>query len=209
MTVPLYVDGLGRPVPRGRAVRELVYQALSLPLPDWLPAASQSGNQAVSSNLLRVSGSSGVLALRTLPIDLNTHEIVAFSVGVSVDAQGNVNVGLSLKDDGNTLGVSIFQTSTGQPTAMLRLIGAGLADQPIEYILAGIDLQRRRDLTIAVGRADKSVWLLEDDQVVHHGLYPQLRLGSVRGVLDANISPPAGQTRELRVSRVSLRVETM
>jgi hypothetical protein len=209
VTLPLYVDGLGRPVPRGRSIRDLAYPALTLPLPDWLPAASQSGSQSLSAGLLRVAGSSGVLALRTLPLDLNAYEVVAFSAGFSADWYGNVNIGIGLKDDAGTLGVSIFQTSTGQPTAVLRLLGAGQPDVSIEYILAGVDLIKHRDLTVAVGRADKSVWLMQDDQVVHHGLYPQLRLGSVRGVLDASISPPAGQTRELRVSQLALRLEAM
>jgi hypothetical protein len=203
------VDATGRPVPRGRSVRDLVYPALTLPLPDWMPAASQSGSQTLSGGLLHVTGSSGTLALRTLPVDLNAHEVVAFSANFCVDASGNVNIGISLKDDPGTFGVSIFQTSTGQPTAMLRLLGAGQPDVAIQYILAGIDLTRRRDLTIAVGQSDKSVWLLQDDQVVHHDIYPQLRLGVVRGVLDAAITPPSGQTRELRVSRLSLRTETM
>jgi hypothetical protein len=209
VTTPTFVDGAGRPVPRGRCIRVLDWPALTLPMPDWLPATSQAGSQSLSGGLLRVAGSTGTLAVRTLAVDLAVHEMVAFTVGVSVDWYSFLNAGISLKDDANTVGVSIFQTSTGQPTAMLRLIGGGQPDQPIPYLLAGLDLLRRRDLTIAVGRTDKSVWLLQDDQVVHHGLYPQLRLGAVRGVLDASISPPSGQTRELRISRVTVVVETM
>jgi len=209
VTTPGFVDGTGRPVPRGRCPRVLDWPALTLPMPDWLPASSQAGMQSLAGGLLRVAGSSGTLAVRTLPVDLNAHEAVAFTVGVSVDWYSFLNLGISLKDDANTFGVSVFQTSTGQPTAMLRLVGAGQPDQPVQYLLAGLDLLRRRDLTIAIGRADKSVWLLQDDQVVHHGTYPSLRLGAVRGVLDAAISPPSGQTRELRLSRVALTVESM
>jgi hypothetical protein len=205
MTLPRFVDATGRPIPRGRAIRQLVYPAFTLPLPDWMPAASQSGSQSLSGGLLHVSGSSGTLALRTLPVDLNVHEVVAFTVGFSADSSAGINVGLSLKNDAGDIGVAIFQTSTGQPTAMLRLLGSGQPDVAIQYILAGIDLTRRRDLTIAVGRSDKSVWLLQDDQVVHHNLYPQLRLGAVRGVLDGAIST----TRDLRVSQLCLRTETM
>jgi hypothetical protein len=205
MTLPRFVDATGRPVPRGRSVRDLVYPALTLPLPDWMPAASQSGSQTLSGGLLRLAGSSGTLALRTLGVDLNAHEVVAFTAGFSADGSGGINVGISLKDDPGNFGVAVFQTGTGQPTAMLRLLGSGQPDVAIRYILAGIDLTRRRDLTIAVGRSDKSVWLLQDDQVVHHDTYPQLRLGVVRGVLDAAIST----TRELRVSQLRLRAETM
>jgi hypothetical protein len=205
MTLPRFVDATGRPVPRGSSIRDLVYPALTLPLPDWMPASSQSGSQTLSGGVLHVSGSSGTLGLRTLPVDLNVHEVVAFTTGFRADSSAGINVGISLKDDPGSLGVSIFQTSTGQPTAMLRLLGSGAADVAIEYILAGIDLTRRRDLTIAIGQSDKSVWLLQDDQVVHHNVYPQLRLGVVRGVLDAAIST----TRELQVSKVSLRTETM
>jgi hypothetical protein len=212
MTLPAYSDPTGRPVPRGRVVRTLDYPALSLPLPDWMPAASQGGTQSLTGGLLRVQGSAGqTLGLRTLGVDLNAHEVVAFTVGFSADWYSFLNVGISLKDDAGTFGVSVWQASTGQPTAMLRLFGAGLADQPVQYMLGGTDLIKRRDLTIAVGRADKSVWLLQDDQVVHHGVYPQLRMGLVRGVLDGGISTslPSGQTRELRVARLTLTVETM
>lgn len=210
MTLPVYADLSGRPVPRGRTVRTLEYEALTLPLPDWMPAASQSGAQSLAGGALHVAGTSGTLALRTLGVDLNAHEVVAFTVGaMNVSWYSWLNIGLSLKSDAGDIGVAVFQTNTGQPTARLRLLGAGQPDQPIDYVLAGVELTKHRDLTLVIGRADRSVWLLEGDQVVHYGVYPLLRLGAVRGVLDAAISPPDGSSRELRVSRIGLTLESM
>jgi hypothetical protein len=193
--------------PRGRSRRELAWPALTMPLPDWLPASLVGGTASLTAGVLRIQGTGGTLALKTIGVDLTVHRAIGFTVeNVAADWHASINAGISLKDDAGTLGVAIYQTATGQPTAMLRLLGAGVPDVPIHYVWAGPELTKHRNLTLAIGCDDRSVWLMEDGQVMHHGLYPQLRLGAVRGVLDAAVS--TGVTRALYTSQVRLAVET-
>jgi hypothetical protein len=190
--------------PRGRSRRSVDWPALTLPLPDWLPTAQVSGALSLAGSSARLQGA-GTLRLATIGVDLNVHRLVAFTTeNVCADA-ASLSVGISLKDDAGILGAAIFQPPTGQPTAVLRLLGAGLPDIPTQYVWAGVELTKHRNLTIAIGCDDRSVWLLEDDQVMHHGLYPQLRLGTVRGVLDAVVT---SGTRALMTSQVRLDIET-
>lgn len=203
-----YADLTGRPVPPGRTVRTLTYPALTGPLPPWLAVPSGTGSfvdPVASLGHYRVSGE-GTLRLWTTPVDVR-HPTVAwmsFTVaGAHCDATTGINPGIGLKSDAGDAGVGIFHMESDL-TAKLRLLGAGQADIPINYQWSGAELTRRRDLTIAIGAADRSVWLLEGDQVMHHGVYPDLRLGVLRGVYDATTTG----THEIRALQVELGTAT-
>lgn len=204
-----FTDLAGRPVPNGRTTRTLSYPALTGTLPAWLAVPSGTGSWVDPVTALghyRVSGT-GTLRLHTIPVALDHpgQQWMAWTVqGVHFNATTGINPGIGLKADGDTAGVGIFHVA-GMTTAMLRLLGTGQPDIPINYQWTGADLTRRRDLTIAVGVADSSVWLAEGDQVMHYGVYPGLRVdAALRGVLDAS----ASASREMRILAARLDVET-
>jgi hypothetical protein len=199
----------GALLPRGRSRRELVHPCLTGTLPDWLPAGLLSGTPAfvgpsTSIGYYKLSGGPGTLALRTIGVDASRQELISFTAeGVWFDSATGINPGLSLKSDTGTCGVAVFHVA-GEPTCRLRLLGSGEPDIVTRYAWSGTEMTRRRNLTVAIGVRDKSVWLSEDDQVMHYGTYPGLVLGSVRGVLDASVTGP----REMRVCQVRYRMES-
>lgn len=206
----MFHDLTGKRIPRGRCVREETYTALvGPPDPALLQVSAGTGawvDTVASLGHYRVTGT-GALALRTVrpvKMDWPGQEWISFTVqGVHFTMTSGVTAGIGLKADNGAAGVAIFD-SAAAGRCVLRLLGAGVPDIPIRYLWTGAELGRRRNLTIAIGTADRSVWLMHDDQVVHHGTYPQLRLGDLRGVLDATTTAP----REMRILGASLLVET-
>jgi hypothetical protein len=199
----------GTVIPRGRIIRERVFDCLAGPLPVWLPTNLLDGTgsfvgPSVSTGYYQLAGSP-TLALRTVGYDALRQELLSFTVeGVCFNSAVGIVPGISLKDDAGTCGVAFFNP-IGAAKCVLRLLGpTGHTDIQTEYGWGGAELTRHRNLTVVIGTRDKSVWLMEDDQVMHYGVYPSLVLGTVRGVLDASVTGP----REMRVCQVRYRMES-